>query len=43
MRSYKSLFNKDGWYVHDISTEKENGNVLNFLEKEDIFTPSKLL
>ena len=32
---YKSLFNKDGWYVHDISTEKENGNVLNFLEKED--------
>ena len=32
---YKSLYNKKGWYVQTISTEKGKGNVLNFLEKED--------
>ena len=32
---YKSLYNKKGWYVQTISTEKSKGSVLNFLEKED--------
>ena len=32
---YKSLYDKKGWYVQTISTEKSKGSVLNFLEKED--------
>ena len=32
---YKSLYNKNGWYVEEISTEKSKGSVLNFLDKED--------
>tara|TARA_A100001515_G_scaffold91469_1_gene72917 strand:+ start:2941 stop:8028 length:5088 start_codon:yes stop_codon:yes gene_type:complete len=33
--SYKNLYNKDGWYVEEIITEKSKGSALNFLEKED--------
>jgi len=32
---YKSLYDKKGWFVKTISTEKSKGSVLNFLEKED--------
>jgi len=32
---YKNLYNKNGWYVEEISTEKSKGSALNFLEKED--------
>ena len=33
--SYKNLFDKKGWYVDTISTEKTNGQALSFIEKED--------
>ena len=33
-QEYYNLNNKDGWYVEDITTNKEKGNINEFLEKE---------